>query len=471
MPSPKLLHVHVSRPSPLMACLAVTFALASPVATAATWTVNTCSDANTGSGTSGSLRYAAQNAVSGDTVDMTGLTCSVISLQAGAVTFSQNSLTLDGPGQTKLEISGKYNGHTENDRLINHQGTGTLTVENLSLAWGYLEPASGDAVGGCIYSKGSVSLKSIAAYACIAKGVNARGGAIAANDVYLKYATIDDNEASATAGSALGGGVYASGSFIAFGSTIAANSVTGSSSAFGGGLHLAGESIIISSTISGNESSHNVGGIDAFSGSAFSTEIEDSTISGNTAALYIGGMYSNAGTTFLYNSTIAFNTATKSHFGAPASGTYAPPGLEVYGSSSVALKMQSSLIANNTYGAAENDFGTGISTTVTTSGANNLVRVTFSPVPTGTLRLDCPLLGPLAFNGGHTQTHALLSRSPGIDKGNNTATLFSDQRGPFSGKTTPYPRVSGAAADIGAYEVQQDDVIFNSGFDGCPPLS
>jgi len=34
--------------------------------------------------------------------------------------------------------------------------------------------------------------------------------------------------------------------------------------------------------------------------------------------------------------------------------------------------------------------------------------------------------------------------------------------------TTPHARVSGNSADIGAYEVQKDDIVFDGGFDGCP---
>jgi hypothetical protein len=57
-----------------------------------------------------------------------------------------------------------------------------------------------------------------------------------------------------------------------------------------------------------------------------------------------------------------------------------------------------------------------------------------------------PLLGPLADNGGPTRTHALLPGSPAINTGSNPLGLATDQRG------TGFPRVSGAAADMGAYE-------------------
>ena len=60
------------------------------------------------------------------------------------------------------------------------------------------------------------------------------------------------------------------------------------------------------------------------------------------------------------------------------------------------------------------------------------------------------------------ETDALLGGSPAIDHGNNTVPYAADQRG------SPFQRVSGAAADIGAYEVQQEDIVFIEGFDGPP---
>jgi hypothetical protein len=40
-----------------------------------------------------------------------------------------------------------------------------------------------------------------------------------------------------------------------------------------------------------------------------------------------------------------------------------------------------------------------------------------------------PRLGPLAFNGGPTRTHALLAGSPAIDHGDNSGAPATDQRG------------------------------------------
>jgi hypothetical protein len=63
-----------------------------------------------------------------------------------------------------------------------------------------------------------------------------------------------------------------------------------------------------------------------------------------------------------------------------------------------------------------------------------------------------PKLGPLGYYGGPSQTMPLLPGSPAIDAGNNAlvpAGVTTDQRG--------YPRVCGAAVDVGAYEVTDVD--------------
>jgi hypothetical protein len=53
----------------------------------------------------------------------------------------------------------------------------------------------------------------------------------------------------------------------------------------------------------------------------------------------------------------------------------------------------------------------------------------------------------------------LVSGSPAIGAGNNAAAAAYDQRG------DGFPRVIGANADIGAYELDTVDFIFANGFD------
>ena len=96
---------------------------------------------------------------------------------------------------------------------------------------------------------------------------------------------------------------------------------------------------------------------------------------------------------------------------------------------------------------------------VTIAGANNLIIAANGiTLPPDTLDA-APLLGPLQDNGGATRTHALLEGSPAIDSGNNVSNLDFDQRG------EGFARMAGASADIGAFEVQTNDVIFDDGFD------
>ncbi len=121
------------------------------------------------------------------------------------------------------------------------------------------------------------------------------------------------------------------------------------------------------------------------------------------------------------------------------------------------VTVQSSIIANNSASggdlAADVDTDAGDFPAVT--GGNDLFTSVGHILPSP-LIIDDPQLGPLADNGGPTLTHALLPGSLAIDAGNDVAHLATDQRG--------RARVSGAAADIGAFEVQTD-AIFENGFD------
>jgi hypothetical protein len=56
-----------------------------------------------------------------------------------------------------------------------------------------------------------------------------------------------------------------------------------------------------------------------------------------------------------------------------------------------------------------------------------------------------PMLGPLANNGGATQSHALLPDWPVIYKGTNGGCPATDQRG--------VTRPQGGTCDIGAFEI------------------
>jgi hypothetical protein len=467
-----------ARRKPIAAGMAAIFSLAAPAAMAVptTWTVNTCDQANVGTGTTGSLRYAAANALSGDTIDMTGLVCSTISLSTGdgAVFFPQDDITLKGPGKNALTVSGI------NDRVFKHNGHGTFAVKYLGVANGYVHPAVGvEAKGGCISSNGSITLDHAAVRYCKAKGYSAvaRGGGVyAANDVLAMYSDINGNLAfssgSASGNPAGGAGIFSYKSVLLGGSTIVGNQTT---TGQGGGFRAFGDVTVIASTVSGNLAVNGAGiyAQDNLTSASDSFTLLNSTVSGNQAFGLVGGAWTNAGTIHVYNSTVAFNSASS----ATASARHYAPGLSIsdQGADPInsvfkIVRLQSSLFSNNFYGFPTHhadDIGVAKFTAASTNGAptsgeNNLAfATTIIGLPNTLTTGVCPLIGPLRDNGGPTKTHALMSHSPGIDAGNIFGTGLSglDQRGS--------PRVSNGTADTGAYEVQQNEIVFNAGFDGC----
>jgi hypothetical protein len=64
-----------------------------------------------------------------------------------------------------------------------------------------------------------------------------------------------------------------------------------------------------------------------------------------------------------------------------------------------------------------------------------------------------PRLAPLAFNGGRTQTHALLPGSRAVDAGDNSGLPFgADQRGPGFARIRDGNGDGSRLVDIGAFE-------------------
>lgn len=427
--------------------------------------VQNCNDSG-----NGSLRDALNNANSGDTIDLTQLSCSTITLTTGSLLFTETTLTLQGPGAKYLSIDG-------NDAYapLLHDGTGTLYINDLTVERGrkYFTSAQVDnARGGCIFSGGTVFLSSSKVDDCVVSDTDnaylALGGGIYA------YAGVSLSNSSITNSTSLngwGGGVYSKGfvdvsdSFVAGnyayekgGGVYAGNGLNIKYSTIdsnhagynGGGAFGYGNVLITNSTISNNESLDRGGGlfIGEGSGATVAPTILSSTISGNNA--YWGGGvtiidYLGAFDARVANSTIAFNYER--------SPTKYGGGLYAHGP----VDLESTIISGNTYLSSTSPDDVGGQATIT--GANNLIGYSTVPVPNDTILLRSAMLGPLASNGGTTRTHMILSGSPAIDAGNNAANVSFDQRG------SGYPRVIGSSADIGAYELDTNDVIFVNGFD------
>src|SRR3982751_6466536 len=97
-------------------------------------------------GGTGTLRHVVLIASSGDTVDLSGLSCSTITLAAGAIGIDVDDLTIKGPGASRLTIDAAHA-----SRVFRHGGAGTLQVTNLTVANGSYSPPTGPYGGGCIY--------------------------------------------------------------------------------------------------------------------------------------------------------------------------------------------------------------------------------------------------------------------------------------------------------------------------------
>lgn len=439
--------------------------------------VTSCAD----DGGTGTLRHVALIASTGDTIDLSALTCSTITLESGAVNIDVDDITVMGPGSNALTIDG--NGA---DRVFHHGGTGTLALSYLTVTNGsYTALIVGAYGGGCVYSKGSISLTGAVVSSCTAMGdaeivgggmlardsivivdstvkdnqaialtgtagnAGIGGGAVAVYEVTLEHSTVSGNSITTPLGKVYVGGVFGGGGLIAKYSTLTGNSATTGNApgsgyyAFGGAT--AGTAPIIENCTIDNNSADAAAGMYLLSTDpGYSALIRNSTISGNHAVLAAGGIFS-LGDLRLENSTVAFNVAGSAKGGG---------GVIVDGTNT---ELESNIIADNSPsgpGAAADFDG---SSNVT--GANNLIKISGAmiTVPPDTITTD-PQLGPLAANGGETRTHAISATSPAFDAGNNSASQLYDQRGPG------FARVVGAAADIGAYEFDAD-IIFIDGFD------
>jgi hypothetical protein len=419
---------------------------------------------------------------------------STIALTLGELAIT-DSVTIHGPGAANLTInaggqsrifginddSSARNINVEIDGLTLTGGSayqggaiycfclGSFVTDDLDIT-GNSAAGSGDSMSGgagifCVNS-GTTTIQNSTISGNFANQSDGWGGGIwisySAGATTIQNCTISGNSAGDAGGGILATGIGGGGTVLVENSTIAGNVA----SEGGGVWTAAGMAMTIqNSTISGNSAtgtgnggSHpywRTGGGGIYANGSMA--IEDSTVSGNSATTVGGGisarMYPAGGLVTIQNSTITGNTADSD-----SNGTGKGGGLYLYrASGGQTPSIASTIIAGNidhtdagpdVFGPADFSHSlvgdnTGSGLTEAPVGAPDVNGNLIGGPTHGVID---PKLGPLADNGGPTQTCALLSGSPAINMGSNPANLPYDQRG------AGYPRVLGAQADIGAYE-------------------
>ena len=284
--------------------------------------------------------------------------------------------------------------------LLNNAGTATLSGSTIS-------GGSGVIFGGNILNQPGTTLTLTD---CTISGGTANSGAGLYNGgtATVTECTFSDNVTSGTGAGISNGPLNGSAVLVLTDSTLVDNTTPQA----GGGLFNNGTATLTDDTIANNYGKNAKGAGLAFSGP---TTLIACTISGNTTTQYGGGIYDSAtgtNTMTLDDTIVAGNISTQT--GGPVASDIAVNNASVV------------------YGSC-NFIGPG--------GSGGLVNGESGNIVLGALiNLD---LGPLADNGGPTQTMALLPGSPAIEAGENESGLTADQRGqPLD---SPYP-------DIGAFQ-------------------
>jgi hypothetical protein len=296
----------------------------------------------------------------------------------------------------------------------------------------------------------------------IRNGNGLGGGIYNIATLTVNYSTISGNGSQAGEG----GGIYNTGTLTVNHSTISGNGAANTHGASGGGIFNSGGLTINASLIIGNGvGGEGPGNAGVFGGGIFnsgSVTINNSTFYGNAAVcgnilqhcgISDGGAIFNGGLVVINNSTLYGNSAQEiaQHF--------LPQGGGIYNRGRVYV--QNSILADNSViergfhwvTSPSNCYGSA------TSNGYNLSDDGTCPFHnSGDRNNTNPMLGPLQYNGGPTQTMALPSGSPAIDAGNPSGCtdgqghlLKTDQRG--------YPRPDkedSGGCDMGAYESQSD---------------
>ena len=354
--------------------------------------------------------------------------------QGGGVgTGSQAQLTVSGGAISDNESTGAFGGG------VGSANGSVITISSATISG---NTASGQGGGISLTSKyGELTLTD----SVVTGNTGANGGGLALTGMGGKYGQLD-HQISTT--------------------TVSGNTATGQ----GGGLLVdVGDSddttTVNRSTVSGNTAAGSGGGIKVDPGLGGDARLVDSTVSGNTSSASGGGIAigddgsrtSYGGTLSLENSTIATNKATTS--GGGVFLTSYDDGSGTSTNTSATIPVISTIVADNTVGGAPQDLdrtdgstGGGFDLGYALVEAKGDAPLFQSAGENSIVGVD-PQLGPLANNGGPTQTQLPSQASPVVDKGDAPLHLLVEQRGTARTIDSQAANAPGGdATDIGAVE-------------------
>jgi predicted outer membrane repeat protein len=303
-----------------------------------------------------------------------------------------------GTGVTLTVSSSLFSGNQATDTFAQGGGirsAGTLVISDTLLSQNHASRAGGIFVASGIttISRSTFSFN----YGAYGGGIRQEGGALNLTNVTF---TRNGYTRSGTQVNTGGGAIsWGAGSATLTNVTMSNNWAT-----YGGGFdHEDGTTSLTNVTLSGNASLGG-GALDQGGGSIALT---NGTIAGNQGQFFAGGIANRGGTITLKNTLLANNFNPQN---SQALNCYKP-------------------IATSSF-SLSSDFTCGL----------------------GTSRDNVdPLLNPLAYNGGFTQTYLPMLDSPAIDGGTDVGCPPTDQRG--------VTRPQGQACDVGAVEVTPTDLL------------
>ena len=339
---------------------------------------------------------------------------------------------------------------------------GTVTITNATIIANQSTATVAGNGGGGIFNDGKMTLTDTTVTANSATSGGADGGGILNSNGGIL--TVTGGEITANQAARAGGGIENNAGTVTLNNTTLDGNSTGVN---GGAVHVTGAGTVTATntTFSNNQAGNEGGGLWLSNNATASLTLNSSTVNNNTAT-FGGGLFNDgtAGTITISNSTVSGNTATQDGGGLDAEGG--------------TVTITNSTIVNNSAGATGGGLNLDAGTTATATNsiiANNSAPT--GPDVNGTITANFslieaiagatingannltgvdPLLGPLADNGGPTQTHLPLPGSPVVNAGdpNFTPLPSLDQRG--------LARVVAGRLDIGSVETTARTVLLGT---------